>query len=208
MTDTLINLTAPPVYRLILDEGGFRQELWQKIARSKKIYYWLGLGLSLADILLLCLSFPAYDFSDFTTFLGLGIPAGLFLRRNYLNQNLPDYYYYQLDTEKIEYFVSDWQGIKTINWADVRRVHLNDSHIELVLKKSEWSRIKLDLKHINQTLDGGQTVQELKLAFRSFCIRMRVELIEFPDCRREQAIARKIKKKLNRNTSNETNTKL
>jgi hypothetical protein len=187
-----------PIYRLVLDEGGLRQELWQKYARSRKALYWTGLSFTVLDILLLILSYPDYDFSDFTAFFGLGLLAVLFLARSYQSQSLPPYYYYQLDEEKIEYFVNDWQGIKTIPWADIRRVHINQTHIELVLKKSEWARIRLNIFRINQTADAGQTVQELKLAFRSFCICLGIELIEFPDCRREQAISRKIQKKLNR----------
>jgi hypothetical protein len=207
MSNLSIKSVDKPIYRLVLDEGGLRQELWQKYARSRRALYWTGLSFTVLDIILLILSYPNYDFSDFTAFLGLGIPAGLFLVKSYQSQSLPPYYYYQLDEEKIEYFVNDWRGIQTIYWADIRRVHINQEYIELVLKKSEWSRIQLKLFRINQTADAGQTVQELKLAFRSFCIRLGIELIEFPDCRREQVISRKIKQKLNSSSSNERDTK-
>jgi hypothetical protein len=79
-----------------------------------------GIITSVADALLLWRSFPEYDFSDFVTFLSLGLPATFFLILALKKTRLR---YFHFDEEEAEWCFSLFDK-PVVYWKDLECIYL------------------------------------------------------------------------------------
>ena len=183
----------PIVFDLQLDEFGFiskpfrKQFLFSSILKASQ---WIG---AIVEAIFLILNFPDYDATDWLSLIVLTI-FNIALFANYAHfKKIKRFRYFHFDEEKIEYWFNIF-NFKSFKWEEIRKIVIWTDSVEVFLKKTRWNPHTIPMQQI--TFQEREARQNLKLAIRALCIKLKIPFEERPDCAKERAINQKLKKQL------------